>query len=115
MRVSIVIPLYEKGPYIRRALESIAAQSLGDHEETVLDDGGQGMSSSSMLARANSLKACGGFPLDVPNGQDVDTWARLAWSGPIAYWPEPLAIYHSEVPNNATRRASAGVLAFPAV
>lgn len=223
MRVSIVIPLYQKGPYIRRALESIGAQTLEDHEVVVVDDGstdggddtvratddprvrlvrqthagvsaarnrgvalarapwvafldaddewrpmfleaalaaatscsdlvagftnlmdttrrrpllgtvrckdgvvrdyfeallenkGQGMSSSSVVARASVLTACGGFPLGVPNGQDVDTWARLAWSGSVGYSPEPLAVYHSEVPSSATHRARTSVPAFPAV
>jgi glycosyltransferase involved in cell wall biosynthesis len=30
LKVSIIIPLYNKAPYVRRALESIAGQSLSD-------------------------------------------------------------------------------------
>lgn len=223
MRVSIVIPLYQKGPYIRRALESIGAQTLEAHEVVVVDDGstdggdetvracgdtrvrlvrqthagvsaarnrgialaraswvafldaddewrptfleaalaaatscpdsvagftnlidatkrrpllgtvrckdgvvrdyfatllenkGQGMSSSSVVVRTSVLTACGGFPLGVRHGQDVDTWARLAWSGGVGYCPEPLAVYHSEVPNSATQRARSSMPAFPSI
>ncbi len=39
MRVSIIIPLYNKAPYVRRALDSIAAQTFPDFEAIVVDDG----------------------------------------------------------------------------
>ncbi len=39
MKVSIVIPLYNKAPYIKRALDSIRAQTLSDFEVIVVDDG----------------------------------------------------------------------------
>ena len=39
MKVSIIIPLYNKAPYLRRALDSIAAQTLADFEVIVVDDG----------------------------------------------------------------------------
>ena len=39
MKVSIVIPLYNKAPYVRRALDSIAAQTFTDFEAIVVDDG----------------------------------------------------------------------------
>ena len=39
MRVSIIIPLYNKAPYVRRALDSIAAQTFADFEAIVVDDG----------------------------------------------------------------------------
>lgn len=38
-RVSVIVPLYNKGPYILRSLHSIAAQSLGDFEAIIVDDG----------------------------------------------------------------------------
>jgi glycosyltransferase involved in cell wall biosynthesis len=39
LKVSIIIPLYNKAPYVRRALDSIAAQSFSDFEAIVIDDG----------------------------------------------------------------------------
>src|SRR6185436_3865509 len=39
LKLSIIIPLYNKAPYVRRALDSIAAQSLSDFEVIVIDDG----------------------------------------------------------------------------
>jgi glycosyltransferase involved in cell wall biosynthesis len=39
MSVSVVIPLYNKGPHIRRALDSVIAQTRGDFEVIVVNDG----------------------------------------------------------------------------
>lgn len=39
LKVSIIIPLYNKAPYVRRALDSIAAQTFADFQAIVVDDG----------------------------------------------------------------------------
>ena len=39
MRVSVVIPLYNKAATVLRALDSVAAQTFGDFEALVIDDG----------------------------------------------------------------------------
>jgi len=39
LKVSIVIPLYNKAPYVERALKSIGAQTFSDFEVIVVDDG----------------------------------------------------------------------------
>ena len=39
MKFSIIIPLYNKAPYVRKALESVFAQTFKDWELIVVDDG----------------------------------------------------------------------------
>lgn len=39
VRVSVIVPLYNKAPYVRRSLDSIAAQTFSDYEVIVIDDG----------------------------------------------------------------------------
>lgn len=39
LRFSIIVPLYNKAPYVRKALQSISAQSFTDYEVIVVDDG----------------------------------------------------------------------------
>jgi glycosyltransferase involved in cell wall biosynthesis len=38
-RISVVVPLYNKAPYVRRTLDSIARQTFTDFELVVVDDG----------------------------------------------------------------------------
>lgn len=38
-RVSVIVPLYNKAPFVRRALDSIAQQTFNDYEVIVVDDG----------------------------------------------------------------------------
>lgn len=221
-RVSVVIPLFQKGPYIRRALESVLRQTLEDFEVIVIDDGstdeaprileeivdrrlivrrkehegvsvarnfgvslarapwvafldaddewlpaflestlavggasgvvavfsnfrdhqtgreslgrvarkgdlvrdyfdvvlrnnGLGMSSSSVLALRSQVQACGGFPAGVRHGEDIDLWARLAWSGDVAYCAQALAVCHTEVQGSASKNRWAAAIAYPAV
>lgn len=39
MKVSVIVPLYNKAPYVCRTLESVAAQTYTDFEVVVVDDG----------------------------------------------------------------------------
>jgi hypothetical protein len=57
---------------------------------------GAGMCASSVLIRRAALESCGGFAEGRTGGEDVDTWARLAWTGPVGHVPECLAVYHTE-------------------
>lgn len=38
-KISVVVPLYNKAPYVERTLHSITSQSFGDFEVIVVDDG----------------------------------------------------------------------------
>ena len=38
-RISVIVPLYNKAPYVRRALDSISRQTFSDLEVIVVDDG----------------------------------------------------------------------------
>lgn len=38
-RISVIVPLYNKAPYVRRALDSISRQTFSDFEVIVVDDG----------------------------------------------------------------------------
>ena len=39
MKFSVIIPLYNKAPYVRKALESVFAQTYADYELIIIDDG----------------------------------------------------------------------------
>lgn len=39
MKFSVIIPLYNKAPYVRKALESVCAQTYRDYELIVINDG----------------------------------------------------------------------------
>lgn len=74
-----------------------------DYFAVLLANHGRGMTSSSVLVRREALLACGGFPLGCEVGEDLDTWARLAWTATVGCVPECLAVYH-RVDGSATAR-----------
>lgn len=39
MKFSVIIPLYNKGPYVEKAIESVLSQTFSDYELIVMDDG----------------------------------------------------------------------------
>lgn len=56
MRFSVVIPLYNKAPYIKKALQSIVGQTFPDFELIVVDDGS---SDDSLIVAEETLKESG--------------------------------------------------------
>lgn len=69
------------------------ARVIHDYPDWFIRHRGNGLFSSSSLVRKDALEACGGFPEGVRNGEDTDTWFRLAWQGPVVYVGEALARY----------------------
>ena len=66
MKFSIIIPLYNKAPYVRKALESVLAQTYTDYEVIVVDDG----STDDSARIAEELLAS---PKSSPKGKDLNT------------------------------------------
>ena len=97
----------------RTLLQTSGGGVVPDYFAFVLANGA-GMTSSSTLARRAALLECGAFKEGVPAGADLDAWARLAWSGPVAYIPEALALYYPYLPGSATTNARKGDRIFPA-
>ncbi|MBX7185637.1 MAG: glycosyltransferase family 2 protein [Vicinamibacteria bacterium] len=85
-----------------------------DYFSAVLRNGGLGMSSSSVLALRSQIESCGGFRAGVQHGEDLDLWARLAWTGDVGYCDETLAVCHTEVEGSASKDLRAATLPYPA-
>ena len=56
MRFSIIIPLYNKAPYVEKAIQSVSAQTFMDYELIVIDDGSMDDSFSIAL---KAIEGCG--------------------------------------------------------
>lgn len=51
--------------------------------------------SISVMIRRDTIREIGGFPVGIKQGEDLLTWARLAYRYKIAYSPESQAIFHT--------------------
>ena len=57
-RLSIIVPLYNKAPYVRKALDSVLAQTFTDYECVIINDGSTD-DSASVVQQWMQNKACG--------------------------------------------------------
>ena len=57
MKFSVIIPLYNKAPYVRKALETVCAQTYRDYEIIVINDGS---TDNSAIIAKEYLKGIGG-------------------------------------------------------
>lgn len=53
------------------------------------------INSSSIIMRTNAIKAIGGFPIGIGQGEDLLTWARLAVGYQIAYCRSVLSYFYT--------------------
>jgi glycosyltransferase involved in cell wall biosynthesis len=60
--------------------------------------------SSAVAVDKAALQRVGGFPAGVRLGEDLDTWIRLLFSGPIAFDARPGAYYHADGDDRALVR-----------
>ena len=104
-------------PSHRPLLSKISCEGnvVTDYFAGLVENDGIGMSSSSALVSRARLQACGGFLEGVTHYEDMEAWARLAWSGEIAFCDASLAVYHSEVPDSASKRRRAAITPYPAL
>lgn len=64
MKFSVIIPLYNKAPYVRKALESVCAQTYRDYELIVINDGS---TDNSAIVADEYLKATDGIDYKIIN------------------------------------------------
>jgi glycosyltransferase involved in cell wall biosynthesis len=63
------------------------------------------LTTSSVLARRDSLMACGGFDESLSLAQDWDLWLRLSSRWPLAVLPAPLTVHRLHDEQRSARRA----------
>ncbi len=103
---------FRKGMEIEPVIQSIRGKEgiLKDYFGFCLSNAGTGMCSSAVVASKNTLIKIGGFPVGRTHGEDLDTWMRLALSGPVAFIPECLSIYHEACGTSGTAVANPDVM-----
>lgn len=75
---------------------------LDNYFDFALQNRGFGMTASSVVIRRDIFRKIGGFPEGMTRGEDVDTWSRVAWAGPVVYVPRVLVNYY-RTPGSTTR------------
>ncbi len=90
MKFTIIIPLYNKAPYIEKAIRSVFAQTYTDWELIVIDDGSKDIA-----------------PLPSPPGEKPAQWAQQ----PLSYLPggERLSLSEAATQTRVYRQENVGV------
>lgn len=81
---------------------------LEDYFLFALSNRGFGMTSSSSVIRRDVLLRIGGFPEGLRRGEDIHTWSRVAWAGPVVFVPDILVTYW-RTPGSVTGTAACGL------
>ncbi|MET0210653.1 MAG: glycosyltransferase family A protein [Burkholderiaceae bacterium] len=76
-----------------RMLDPLAYFQIGKYGSPVF--------SSSVAVRREALLSVGGFPAGVRLGEDIDTWLRLLFSGPIWFDVRAGGVYFNDATNRA--------------
>lgn len=89
MKFSVIIPLYNKAPYIRKALESVLAQTYTDYELILVDDGSTDGSASiveTMLCEVKGEENEGkGYRLEVKGDENSGAETTASRLSPLAF------------------------------
>ena len=96
---------HRRGPAVDpdKARRLLAGGDYHDNFFAVFADHGTGCTGSILVRRDVFLEA-GMFPADVHLGEDLDLWFRIAYRWPrIGFVAEPVAVYHLNVAESATR------------
>lgn len=81
-KLSVIIPLYNKAPYVRKALESVLAQTYTDFELIVVDDGSTDESANIAETMLREIK---GYRLEVKGQDDSIADTNAYHLSPINY------------------------------
>ena len=58
MKFSVIIPLYNKAPYVTKAIQSVLSQTYNDFELIIMDDGSRDESFDVALRTIQNLGFC---------------------------------------------------------
>lgn len=113
MQFSIIIPLYNKAPYIRKALESVLAQTYTDYELIVVDDGSTDESASIVETMLREVMRLQGYKATrLEDGKAEDALPnRLIAQSPYRLLKQKNAGV-SAARNNGVAQASGDYIAF---
>ena len=100
---SNLVDALEDRPLLKHV--SVRNGLVENYFEAWIANRGFGMSASSTLVRRVPFLECGAFPEDRMHGEDLDAWGRLALTGPVAYVPEPLVVYHRRLPGSLSAQS----------